>query len=732
MAANRLDGAGERACWFVGATYGDRNEDQSARFLAEGIWVNGYTDKYLDAVRSIQPGDRIAIKSAYTRKKNLPFDNKGHRVSTMAIKAIGVVVDNLGDGRTLKVDWAPVNPAREWYFYTSRATVWRVLPGNLNTDDLIRFAFAGDKQDLDRFRNAPHWRDRFGDQPRHFIWTDFYEAVADGLLKYRDRRDELLAGIYEIEARLEGFSISPDLYRDGSRGPLRDICPFTVMGMFNRGITEANRKSIAEELARFLGVTAPVPPGFEGIPLLSNMRSWFFAFERDRGADDIQALWDVFAAAIALADSDAPEEKEAFQRSYDVALSHHGVGWNLSIGCYWIRPWSFISLDERSRTYVKAKLGIAIAASGTGGRCNAEEYVGLLEAVKTRFLEDGYPVHSFPELSLAAFAYTGNLPGDVIDEEPEGAETADTSPPVAGPPIKPYSIDQILDEGCFMPRQRLEVILDRLEKKRNVILQGPPGTGKSWLAKRLAYAMVGQIDERKVRPVQFHPNLSYEDFVRGWRPSGDGRLTLVDGPFMEMINAANNDSDGRYVVVIEEINRGNPAQILGEMLTLMEADKRTPAEGLELSYRRSEGERVSIPTNLFVIGTMNVADRSLALVDLALRRRFAFIDLEPTFGERWRSWVKSTHGLSSDFLTEIERRIVQLNETIEAFPGLGPQFRIGHSFVTPPTDTKISEPSEWFQQVVETEIGPLLEEYWYDTRDKAREQVKLLAAAQLP
>ena len=131
--------------------------------------------------------------------------------------------------------------------------------------------------------------------------------------------------------------------------------------------------------------------------------------------------------------------------------------------------------------------------------------------------------------------------------------------------------------------------------------------------------------------MQFHPNLSYEDFVRGWRPTGDGRLSLADGVFMETIRVASKTPSSRFVVVIEEINRGNPAQIFGELLTLLEAGKRTPNEALELCYPDADGTRrpVHIPENLYVIGTMNITDRSLALVDLALRRRFAFISLQP-------------------------------------------------------------------------------------------------------
>ena len=201
----------------------------------------------------------------------------------MAIKAIGTVKENLGDGRTLKVDWKPFDPPREWYFYTNRVTVWRVLPGDWNTDALIGFAFEETAQDIDRFRNAPNWHERFGDTDidrRRFNWTRFYEAVADKLLAFRDRRDELVSGIHAIASRVDGLSNLGDRFADGSSGPLQDICPFTVMGIFNRGITDANRKGIASELAGLLGVSEPVPDSFEGIPILNNQKSWFFRFRQ--------------------------------------------------------------------------------------------------------------------------------------------------------------------------------------------------------------------------------------------------------------------------------------------------------------------------------------------------------------------------------------------------------------------------------------------------------------------
>ena len=928
---NKPEGAGSRACWFVGAAYG--SDDQTGRFLTDGIWENGYQDKYLDQVKSIQTGDRIAIKSTYIRKRDLSFDNRGHSVSVMAIKAIGIIKKNHGDGRTLDVEWAPFDPPREWYFYTNRSAVWRVLPGDWTTDALISFAFEDKPQDLSQFRNAPYWRERFGDtsvDKSRFLWTRFYEAIADKLLLYRDKRDELIEGIHAIGSKVKGLSNLQDQFQDGSTSPLEDICPFTAMGIFNRGITDVNRKNIAAELAAFLGLEEAVPDSFEGIPIINNQKSWFFGFGSERNSDDIDSLWEIFAQAITFSDSDDADVRSGFISAYDSAAKRFGVGWNLTAGLYWIRPWNFPTLDGRSQIYISKNLNIKIGRNGPNGRCNANDYLAVLDTLETRFQEEAYPVHSFPELSLTAYEESASLseldkdigkfklvckdfvsftnPGkvymnrersykdkvikqaavlfttlnedggnaaeiylkmiemakyfsrndkytiknissntyfqlglakwfkaivtdsidkEIFDEvstlmqkakiasymflqtilfpplffnpkkyfalkssylrkvsdrygfsifkkgeflsyeqflatqrfanflhealgkfEPKDMLdiqsflwTADSfdgdgldpvmidedapqdKPPLTGeraPSIKPYMIDDIMKDGCFIEQVKLEEILKRLREKKNLILQGPPGTGKTWLARKLAFALIGQKNHSKVRAVQFHPNLSYEDFVRGWRPSGDGKLTLVDGPFLEMIRAAENEPSTKHVIVIEEINRGNPAQIFGEMLTLLEADKRTPSEALELSYRRRDDERVFIPANLYVIGTMNIADRSLALVDLALRRRFAFIDLKPALGEAWRNWVETQWKIAPEILDEIKNRILSLNTDISSDPSLGEQFSIGHSHVTPSSDISINDAGEWFRQVVDTEIGPLLDEYWFDSLDKAQ------------
>lgn len=473
-----------RRFWFVGAAWGGTN-DQSPRFLAEGVWQNGFHNKFADEVRSMKPGDKIAIKAAFVRKYNLPFDNIGKPVSCMRIKAIGTITGNAGDGKTVSVDWEVLDPPRDWFFYTYRVTLVEADRDDELARRLITFTFAGGKQDYDFWINeVPYFAKKYG------------------------------------------------------------------------------------------------------------------------------------AVARPAADEDLPD------------------------------------LDE-------------------------------------------------------------------LETEEEAAAPT-------------YTVENIAEDGCFLSMEQISAILARIESKKNLVLQGPPGTGKTWLAKRLAYAIIGSRDPKvtrdRLRVMQFHPSLSYEDFVRGWRPSAAGKLDLVDGLFLEIVEAAKAEPDRPFVLVIEEINRGNPAQIFGEVLTLLEDTKRSREEAMELAYRRDPGERIYVPRNLYVIGTMNVADRSLALVDLALRRRFAFVTLEPQLNEHWRAWCSERCGMAAEIISLIEERMNELNQEIRGDRSLGPQYSIGHSYVTPPAGILPEKARLWFGDVVRTEIVPLLEEYWFDAADKVvAAKQKLLA-----
>ncbi len=558
-------------------------------------------------------------------------------------------------------------------------------------------------------------------QSQNFGWTRFYEEFAYRLLDHKDDRTKLVAVVREVCSRV-GYSNYENIKNsDGTTG-LRDICPFTTMGAFNRGhgIKGEKRQAVALQLGHYLGVTEPAPDSFEGIPTLLHMTAVVFW-----DINEVDLLWHVFENAIRLADH-GERAWQPFVESYDRAIQTAGVGINLTMGLFWARPRSFLPLDSNSRHYIGTGLGVTLPNQmPPPGR----QYLELADFLKYRFDDAAFPVHSFQELSLAAYESPSPESGaerqpvtPPVETEQSGAETNEET----GTPTDTYTLDNILAEGCFLEKSKLENTLNRLKNKQNLILQGPPGTGKTWLAKRLAYALIGERNDKRISRLQFHPTLSYEDFIRGYRPDGEGKLVLVDGPFLEVIEAAKRDEANVYVMVIEEINRGNPAQIFGEMLTLLEADKRGPGEALRLAHSKVVGEQAYVPPNVYVIGTMNVADRSIALVDLALRRRFAFVDLEPIFGIVWQDWVHDEFDVPREFLTAIRERISALNERIAADTSLGPQFRVGHSYVTPAPGTLIDDPAEWFTQVVETEIGPLLDEYWFDNASEAEKAKKEL------
>ena len=300
----------------------------------------------------------------------------------------------------------------------------------------------------------------------------------------------------------------------------------------------------------------------------------------------------------------------------------------------------------------------------------------------------------------------------LLDDNPQGKIIATNA--VKGTSPHRYVKTDFLHE-VYVSAETFDEMVSVLEKKKNIILTGAPGVGKTFAARRLAWAMMEKRDDERVEFVQFHQSYGYEDFICGYKPSSDGGFELREGVFYTFCKKAENDPSNNYFFIIDEVNRGNISKIFGELLMLIEADKRgDQAYAVRLAYKPDE--RFTVPTNLYVIGLMNTADRSLAMMDYALRRRFSFVSMEPGFdSDGFTARVSGNNKMK-----RLVEAVKKLNEVIVADASLGKGFVIGHSFFCGDLSP---------EEIVRYDIGPTLDEYWFDNQSKAdEERAKLLNA----
>lgn len=346
---------------------------------------------------------------------------------------------------------------------------------------------------------------------------------------------------------------------------------------------------------------------------------------------------------------------------------------------------------------------------------------------KITFVKDealGNPVDyqtlkEIPELSEMEFFVNPN--GSLFKVTAEEQEiimdlVRDANPSPATESMEQYTRADFLDE-VYISESELDKLENLLRRKKNLILQGAPGTGKTFAAKRLAYALMKAKDDNRIELVQFHQNYSYEDFVMGFRPTEDG-FELRNGIFYRFCQRAASKPDEDFFFIIDEINRGNVSKIFGELLMLIEDSHR--GDTVTLAYN---GMPFSVPRNLYIIGMMNTADRSLALIDYALRRRFSFYEMSPALQSE--GFLEELASYDSESLNRLVAQVALLNEEIASDRSLGRGFQIGHSYFCGLADTS----QETLESIVDTEIVPMLEEYWFDNEEKVLSWQKALKAA---
>ncbi|MGQ4533710.1 McrB family protein [Dermabacteraceae bacterium P13115] len=473
----------------------------------------------------------------------------------------------------------------------------------------------------------------------------------------------------------------------------------------------------------------------------------------------IQAVLDLAGSQVRLTGEDVSPDGAVFLRE---VFSHGGVlnggqGYNTSrwrqmqhlvfLGLAWFA----LSEDEQQKILADAD---SLAASLRGLVPESEREPQIEKVLLYLLAPEHYvPICSSGQLNKILSAFGNRVPQELAaaspqrqasairdalrrerggawdfydDREEWDASTAKVEPAPFVTPVEPVASSEEIPSGALpvftaqdannllVPEEWLGRVRGLLERRRQIVFQGPPGTGKTYLARKIAARLAGTSE--RVRLVQFHPAYTYEDFFEGFRPTPEGRLELRPGPLRLLAEEAEEQPELNFFLVIDEINRGNLAKIFGELYFLLEYR----SEGVQLMYSQ---QRFTLPENLFIIATMNSADRSIALVDAAMRRRFAFLDLdpasEPTAGLLGRYCRRAGLGGELDSLwRELNRRVRERN----------PESQVGPSYLMSEELTASGQlDMALLAEIWETEVMPQLRESFYGDEEWVDRELSLAA-----
>lgn len=536
------------------------------------------------------------------------------------------------------------------------------------------------------------------------LWDKFITRLASKLLAFKDNHNSLIRWINAAYEENDLASPLKNLCGMDAWG-IQDIDPFSIIAQLALKMDNRRRRAVFRAIADMFDIPDEVPMDFPGMPILEEEDTVFFNIENTGlQTSYIASLWELFEWGVIYADSGSDESRVKFIKCYDQVQSYGVLGWKISLGLFLIRPFAFPYLDSNTRQYLESSIdletlgdkdavgGIEPLHLGDRDSLNGEQYLRLRNRIRSDFGSHGYFAGSF--IDFVDASNKDDFPQDVVRSKSKGSRDQ-------------YTKSDFLDE-VFMSSLRYDEVKSLLLRKHNIILQGAPGVGKTFSAKRLCYSIMGCKDESRIMFVQFHQSYTYEDFMMGYRPdAASGDFILTTGVFYDFCEKARRDASRQYFMLIDEINRGNISKIFGELMMAIEGDKRN--QSVVLQYTK---EAFAVPDNLYLVGMMNTADRSLALMDYALRRRFSFITMDPAFdSDQFIRYQAALHSSKFDRLVQV---VKDMNEAIKVDLTLGAGFMIGHSYLCNCDEAT----DEWLGSVVFYDLIPLLEEYWFEEPGK--------------